>query len=76
MQCEMIAYHRTDPCCCRSEDDRERGDLLCGAAGQRHRALPLLPLPLRPHRTPGGQFNRHLEFRVSFFDKFGDSFST
>ena len=42
---------RTDPCC-RSEDDRERGDLLCGAPGQRHRALPLLPLTLRPHRTP------------------------
>ena len=38
--------------CFRAEDDRERRDLLCGEAGQRHRALALLPLPLRADRPP------------------------
>ena len=60
--------------CFRAQDDRQRRDILCRETGQRHRPLPLLPLPLRPHRPPalhGRAFaGLHRELRSQTGDHF------
>ena len=60
--------------CFRAQDDRQRRDILCREIGQRHRPLPLLSLPLRPHRPPALHGGAHAGLHPGLRSQTGDYF--